>query len=234
MPAPNLHLYCLALLGGLSFCAPMMLNAGTYAGANWQISNRVVIEHGALSIDHSKNVKQITLAQAQGGFKADLGVGLFQNRQKVELSFNETNLPGKRLSMTTRIVTAPVIYVASELPKDSCAFKLVLDHEMKHQDYDLEVLRMMSDEVRQFSQDMFDTAAIERTGNLNQERARNRFFQQFNYVYQALGQMRHPIIDSPESYRDLSGQCNGELGRLLAGKPNQANSTRPAAAKVAK
>jgi hypothetical protein len=76
--------------------------------------------------------------------------------------------------------------------------------------------------------------AIERTGSLNQERARNRFFQQFNYVYQALGQMRHPIIDSPESYRDLSGQCNGELGRLLAGKPNQANSTRPAAAKVAK
>jgi hypothetical protein len=214
----------------------LMLDAqlSVHAVSLWQISNRVVIEHGVLSIDHSKNVKQITLAQAQGGFKADLGVGLFQNRLKTELSFNETSLPGKRLSMTTRIVTAPVIYIASDLPKDSCAFKLVLDHEMKHHDYDLEVLRSMPDEVRQFSQDIFDTAAIERTGSLNQERARNRFFQQFNYVYQALGQMRHPFIDSPESYRDLSGQCNGELGRLLAGKPNQANSTRPAAAKVAK
>jgi hypothetical protein len=234
MPSPNIHLYFLALLGGLTFCVPVMANAGAHAGSTWQISNRVVIEHGVLSIDHSKNVKQITLAQAQGGFKADLGVGLFQNRLKTELSFNETSLPGKRLAMTTRIVTAPVIYIASDLPKDSCAFKLVLDHEMKHHDYDLEVLRSMPDEVRQFSQDIFDTAGIERTGSLNQERARNRFFQQFNYVYQALGQMRHPFIDSPESYRDLSGQCNGELGRLLAGKPNQANSPRPAAAKVAK
>jgi hypothetical protein len=205
-----------------------------HAGSPWQIGNRVVIEHGVLSIDHSKSVKQITLAQAQGGFRADLGVGLFQNRLKTELSFDEMSLPGKRLSMTTRILTAPVIYVASELPRDSCAFKLVLDHEMKHQDYDLEVLRIMSDEVRQFSRDVFDTAAIERTGSLNQERARNRFFQQFNYVYQVLGQMRHPIIDSPESYQDLSGQCNGELGRLLAGKPKPSNLTRPAAAQVAK
>ena len=218
----------------LLYCLVLDVQFSAHAGSLWQISNRVVIEHGVLSIDHSKNVKQITLAQAQGGFKADLGVGLFQNRLKTELSFNETNLPGKRLSMTTRIVTAPVIYVASELPKDSCAFKLVLDHEMKHQDYDLEVLRIMSDEVRQFSQDVFDTDAMDRTGGLNQERARNRFFQQFNYVYQALGQMRHPIIDSPESYRDLSGQCNGELGKMLAGKPKPANSPLPAAAKVAK
>ena len=230
MFSERVFLRCVAVISGLSFCAPLMGNAG----ANWLVSNRVIIEHGVLSIDHSKNVKQITLAQAQGGFKADLGVGLFQNRQKIELSFNETNLPGKRLSMTTRIVTAPVIYVASELPKDSCAFKLVLDHELKHQDYDLEVLRAMPDEIRQFSQEVFDTAAIERTGNLNQDRTRNRFYQQFNYVYQALGQMRHPIIDSPESYRDLSGQCNGELGKVLAGKPKPANSPRPAAGKVAK
>jgi hypothetical protein len=211
-------------------------NFSAHAGMDWQVGNRVVIEHGALSIDHSRNVKQITAAQAQaqGGFKADLGVGLFQNRLKTELGFDEVNLPGRRLSVTTRIITAPVIYVASELPKDSCAYRLVLVHELKHQDFDLEVLRLMQDEIRQFSRDVFDTAAIERSGALNQERARNQFFQQFNFVYQALGQMRHPIIDSPEAYRDLSGQCNGELGRLLAGKPNQANSNRPAAAKVAK
>lgn len=213
------------------------VNCSAHAGMDWQVGNRVVIEHGALSIDHTRNVKQITAAQAQGGFKADLGVGLFQNRIKTELGFDEVNVPGRRLSVTTRIITAPVIYVASELPKDSCAYLLVLAHELKHQDYDFEVLRLMPDEIRQFSRDVFDTAAIERSGALNQERARNRFFLQFNFVYQALGQMRHPIIDSPEAYRDLSGQCNGELGRLLAGKPKSANLPNPnrqAAAKVAK
>ncbi len=185
------------------------------AGAAWDVVNRVVIEHGALSVDHAKGIKEITAAQAKGGFKADHGVGLFQNRIKTELTIGEVAVPGQRLALTTRIVTAPVIYVARELPKDSCAYQLVLGHELQHQEYDLEVLRAMPDEVRNFSQDVFDTDDIERSGSLNQTRARSRFFQQFNYVYQALGEMRHPFIDSPESYRRLSVMCNGELAKYL-------------------
>lgn len=185
------------------------------AGAAWYIVNRVIIEHGVLSIDHSKSVKEITAAQAKGGFKADHGVGLFQNRIKTELTFVELTAPGKRMALTTRISTSPIIYVAKELPKDSCSYQLVLGHELLHQEYDLEVLRAMPDEIRGISQDVFDTDAIERSGNLDQNRARNRFFQQFNYVYKALGEMRHPAIDSPESYRRLSGLCNGELAKYL-------------------
>ncbi len=203
--------------------------ASAQAGAAWTIENRVVIEHGLLSIDHSKNVKQITAAQAKGGFKADHGVGLFQNRIKTELAFSELALAGKRLALTTKITTAPVIYIASELPKDSCAYKLVLGHELQHQGFDLEVLRVMVDEVRRFSQDVFDIDEIERTGGLNQDRARRRFFQQFNFVYQSLGDMRHPVIDSPESYRHLGGQCNGELAKYLPTSP-----TRQAVAKRGK
>jgi hypothetical protein len=188
-------------------------------GAAWQISNRVIVEHGALSIDHSKGVKEITAAQAKGGFKADHGVGLFQNRIKTELAFVEVTVPGKHLSSTTRIATSPVIYVARELPQDSCAYQLVLGHELQHQEYDLEVLRAMPDEIRNFSQEVFDTDAIERSGGMNQNQARSRFFQQFNFVYKALGEMRHPVIDSPESYRRLSGLCNGELAKYLPAGP---------------
>jgi hypothetical protein len=188
---------------------------GADAVAGWRIEHRVIVEHGVLTIDHTKTVKQITLAQGQGGFKADHGVGLFQSRLKAELAFGVLVVPGKRLDLTTRISTAPVIYVASELPKDSCAYKLVLGHELKHHDFDLEVLRAMPDEIRRFSPEVFDTDAIERDGALNEARARGRFFQQFNYVYQALGEMRHPLIDSPESYRRLGEQCNGELAKYL-------------------
>jgi hypothetical protein len=205
--------------------AALLLALCGHAGAAWDVINRVVIEHGVLSIDHSKGVKEITAAQAKGGFNADLGVGLFQNRIKTELSIGEVHVPGKRMAMTTRITTAPVIYVARELPKDSCAYQLVLGHELQHQAYDLEVLRAMPDEIRQFSQDVFDTDAIERSGSLNQDRARSRFFQQFNFVYQALGEMRHPVIDSPESYRQLSMMCNGELAKYLQVSPK----TRPVA-----
>ncbi len=184
-------------------------------GAAWNVTNRVIIEHGLLSIDHSKSVQEISAAQAQGGFKADHGVGLFQNRIKTELTFSEVAVSGKRMALTTRISTSPIIYVARELPKDSCAYQLVLGHELLHQEYDLDVLRAMPDEIRNLSQEVFDTAEIERSGSLNQDRARNRFFQQFNFVYQALGAMRHPVIDSPESYRHLGGLCNGELAKYL-------------------
>jgi hypothetical protein len=189
------------------------------AGAAWNIVNRVTIEHGPLSIDHSKSVKEITAAQAKGGFKADHGVGLFQNRIKTELAVMEVAVPGKRIVATTKITTAPVIYVVKELPKDSCAYQLVLGHELQHQAYDLEVLRVLPDEIRNISQDVFDTDAIERSGGMNQNQARSRFFQQFNYVYQALGEMRHPVIDSPESYRRLGGLCNGELAKYLPTGP---------------
>lgn len=208
----RLHLSVLAL-------AVFMLLFGTAAGAAWDFQNRVVIEHGALTIDHSKSVKEITAAQAKGGFKADLGVGLFQNRLKTELAFAEVSLPGKRVYLTTRIVTAPIIYVARELPKDSCAYQLVLGHEFKHQEYDLEVLRAMPDEIRFITRDIFSVEELERAKALDQKRAMGRFFQQFNYVYQALGEMRHTVIDSPESYRRLGEMCNGEVGKLLGAKP---------------
>lgn len=195
------------------------LAISTDAGATWNVANRVIIEHGPLSIDHSKSVQEITAAQAKGGFKTDHGVGLFQNRIKTELAFDEVVVPGKRMALTTRISTSPIIYVARELPKDSCAYQLVLGHELLHQEYDLEVLRAMPAEIRNISQDIFATDEIERTGSLNQARARSHFFQQFNYVYQSLGEMRHPIIDSPESYQRLSGLCGGELAKYLAPSP---------------
>jgi len=31
--------------------------------------------------------------------------------------------------------------------------------------------------------------------------------------------MRHPVIDSPESYQRLSGQCGGELAKYLVASP---------------
>lgn len=202
-----------------TLCAFALAACGAAADASWNIENLVVIQHGALSIDHGKSVKEITAAQAKGGFMANYGVGLFQNRIKTELAFGEFALAAKRLVMTTRISTAPVIYIARELPQDSCAYQLVLGHELRHQGFDLEVLRAMPDEIRFISREAFDGDAIERSGNLDQNRARSRFFQQFNYVYRALGELRHPQIDSAESYLNLSGQCNGELAKYMPRPP---------------
>ena len=212
------------LLRKLLIRLPAALLLGSFAlsgeaVASWQVLNHVTLAHGKLVIDHSKSVQEITQAQAQGGFKADLGVGLFQSRIKVELVLGELVMAGKRLSMSTHISTQPIIYIAREIPPNSCAYQMVLSHELMHQEYDLQVLRLLPDEIRQMTREVFSGDALEWSSAQSIEntlnRARARFFQQFNYLYQALGEMRHPIIDSPESYKNLSTLCHGELGQLL-------------------
>jgi hypothetical protein len=214
MTARSLFLLSVALL----CCLLLDAQFGVHAAAPWQIENRVAIEHGTVLIDHTKSVKEITAAQTKGGFKASLGVGLFQNRLKMELAFDEVSLPGRRVFLSTRITTAPVIYIARELPKDSCAYRLVLGHEMLHQDYDLEVLRTMPDEIRRMTRNLVSIDELERSSGLNQARLKAQFFQQFNHAYQALGERWHPMIDSPESYRRLGEMCNGEVGQLLGAR----------------
>jgi hypothetical protein len=204
---PYLLLLILALLFRSGACAA------------WDITNLVVVEHGPLVIDHSKSVAEITRAQAKGGFPTEYGLGLFQNRVKTELLFeqSDTVLKTRRLAMTTRIQTTPIIYVAKELPKDSCAYNVVLEHEQLHQLYDLEVLRAMPDEIRAITQGVFSADALDWARSLNLEQARNRFLRQFKYVYDAHAFSRHQRIDNPESYQRLSALCNGEITQRLAG-----------------
>jgi hypothetical protein len=189
------------------------------ACAAWEITNLVVVEHGTLVIDHSKSVSEITRAQAKGGFPIKHGLGLFQNRVKTELLFAqpEAAMKTRRLALTTRIRTAPIIYVAREFPEESCAYGVILGHEQLHQLFDLEVLRAMPDEIRSITQGVFPPDALEWMRTLDLERARSRFFRQYKYVYDALSFPRHQTIDNPESYQRLSTLCNGEIAERLGG-----------------
>jgi hypothetical protein len=185
--------------------------------AAWEISNRVVIEHGPLVLDHSKSVNEISQAQAKGGFPGGHGLGLFQNRVKTELTYTTTDLTTRRLAMTTRIVTAPIIYIAREFPEGSCTYGVVLGHERQHQLFDLEVLRAMPDEIRDITRTLYSPDALDWMHKLDLDRLRARFFRQYRYVYDGLSWRRHQTIDNPASYRQLSTLCNGEFARRMAG-----------------
>lgn len=204
----------LVLAAGLGALGPLPVARA------WEVGNRVVIEHGALTVDHSRTVREITQAQGRGGFPATHGLGLFQSRIKTELTLDAVNPAGpRRLDMTTRITTAPIIYVASEFPKDSCGYGLILAHELLHHQFDLDVLRVMPREIEWISREVFPRDVLERDGPPRPERARSHFFQQFKYRYDELSNPRHQVIDSPEAYRRLSALCNGEIGKRLAATP---------------
>lgn len=203
----------------MRFLAALLLLLVSRLGycATWEVNNQVEITHGKLSIDHTKSLEEITRAQAQGGFPASYGLGLFQNRMRMELLFEapETALTNRRLQMRTRIITAPVIYIAQEFAVDSCAYQVVLEHELLHQLYDLEVLRALPQEIRAITRQVFSPDALDWQRPLDLDAARRRFFQQLNYVYDGRSFPRHARIDNPASYRAAGSLCNGEISRLL-------------------
>lgn len=179
-----------------------------------EVPNRVIIEHGPLTIDHSQGIAEITQAQAKGGFPAEYGLGLFQNRMTTSLEPAPTT--GKGLALVTRIKTEPVIYVAKEFPADSCAYKVVLAHERQHYLYDRDVLRALSPEVRGITRATFSNPIPSSEAEL--ERAKKLFFQQFNHAYEGLSFPLHGRIDNPASYAALADLCGGEIKTRLGGK----------------
>lgn len=189
------------------------------------IPNRVVIQHGPLVIDHSQSIAQITQAQAKGGFRsvlgashhAELGLGLFQNRMTSTLE--SAAGPAKSLALVTTIKTEPIIYVASEFPADSCAYKVVLAHEYEHYRYDRDVLRALPAEVRGITWSVFANPVPANQAEM--ERARKVFFQQFNHAYEGLSFPLHSRIDNPAAYAALAEMCKGEIKTRLGATGTQ-------------
>ena len=186
----------------------------------WEVNNRVQIAHGKLTLDHSRSVREITQAQGRGGFPASHGLGLFQSRIKTELTVAAVDPAApRRIEMTTRISTDPIIYVASEFPEDSCAYGVILSHEMQHHLFDLEVLRVLPAEIGWITREVYPRDVLARDGLPNPGRSRSHFFQQLKYRHDELSHIRHLAIDNPESYRRLGELCNGEIAKRLATSP---------------
>ena len=180
----------------------------------------MVFEHGKLTINHEKGIPEITKAQMNGGFKADIGLGLYQSQMTTEL---EIKPQGSGLALTTRIKTSPVIYIAKEFPKDSCAYKIVLKHEWQHYLFDRDVLRDLKDEVFGLTQTVFATPMP--TSQTQLELAKKVFFQQFKYVYEGRSFPLHARIDNPDSYAELAKQCQGEIQKRLDVAGNTTGTT---------
>lgn len=210
-------------MGRLFPLLPLLLWYGVAAAAQWTLETRVSLVHGELEIDHGKSVAEISKAQASGGFPGDHGVGLFQNRVRYELNLEspQPGLGGKSLLLNVNISTRPIIYIAREYPRDSCAYGVILHHELTHQLYDLEVLRQMPDEARRIARETFNPDGLDwLLAGQAVEAQKKRYFQRLNHLYESHSAHRHQRIDSPESYRALSRSCAGELGRILEKEKN--------------
>lgn len=211
MTARSIALYAL-------LCLPLLVSLLPGEALARDIVSRVEFKHGALAIDHTQSIAQITQAQAKNGQArrsqtrhsqarqgrpATYGLGLFINDLKLEVSAGESSTPPGSISVLTRIATSPTIYVAREFPKDSCAYAVILEHERQHYLFDLNILRGLPAEIEHIAQDVF-------TANGGANRTQ-QFIDRVEHIYEAKSFAQHVAIDNLLSYGDLAGQCGGAI-----------------------
>jgi hypothetical protein len=199
-------------------CLPLL--AGLVAGqaSARDVVSRVEFKHGALTIDHTQSIAQITQAQAkQGrlrksptrdgqvrqGQPATYGLGLFINDLKLEVSASEDSTRAGSVSVLTRIATSPTIYVAREFPQESCAYAIILAHERQHYLFDLDILRDLPADIERIAQDVFSA-----NGSANRTQ---QLIDRVEHSYAAKSFAQHVAIDNLLAYGDLAGQCNGAI-----------------------
>lgn len=111
------------------------------------------------------------------------------------------------------------VYVAREFPSGSCAYREILDHEMRHVKTYQEHMALIESEISGALQERFAEAGHWR-GQAGQTREKmqseldNRWVP---FIKQLLNRVdaKQALIDTPEEYDRVAASCNGEIKRQL-------------------
>lgn len=112
------------------------------------------------------------------------------------------------------------IYVAKELPRRSCPYKTVLEHEEKHKAMDQELLDEYVEKVRVFLQNTAEDIGIKRhvSAEAVEEQIQGIVNEKINFISREMEkerQRRQQKVDSEEEYTRVSGSCDGQLMELV-------------------
>jgi hypothetical protein len=125
-----------------------------------------------------------------------------------------------------------IIYVAKELPKRSCPFKTVLEHEEKHKAVDQKLLEEYTEKAREFFQKGADEigmirhpagAAIDAQVNSYM----NDAIEYFSKELENDRKQRQKEVDSPEEYQRVERACGGQLMDIVRDRLALLEATYP-------
>lgn len=159
-------------------------------------------------LDHGKTIAQISAA---GGAAKGKGQQLGHVVVETKLSLQpQEGCAG----VTVRLdFIKPVLRIASEFPKDSCAYERVLNHEHTH----VRIWRDIAERFRQLTYPWPDRA---KPADLMAHAQR-----ELAYLMRAQEE-----FDSPEEYGRNLTVCGGEIGTLMTAKAGKAKAGAAAAA----
>lgn len=112
-----------------------------------------------------------------------------------------------------------VVYVASEVPRNSCGYDLVLNHELQHVAIDQKLTQVYDSTFPGLVRRAVERVGVIRAGSSAEAEAQIKrdigvYIKNFGENLSAEREKRQKQIDTEAEYKRLSQSCGGELGRI--------------------
>ena len=168
-------------------------------------------------------------AQFQEAARREIPVGLTSATQQLDTNFEITtqDMPdGLVCAQITNFelrfgFTGTNVYVARELPRTSCGFNEIYQHEQKHVTADHEIITTYIPKLGALMPDFLRNIGVIRVGSVANASQRfnfliNEYMNKLNAQMASVYAEKQGQIDTPAEYRRLSTSCSGELSKMIA------------------
>ena len=115
-----------------------------------------------------------------------------------------------------------VIYMAREVPFDSCGYKTVFNHELEHVRTDRALIEAYAPHLPETLHKAVREIGVIRASSTKAAEKEitnivDRYFADLGVALSEVRQNQQMKIDTPEEYERLGKSCDGELGKLISG-----------------
>ena len=182
-------------------------------------------QQNGFRIDHSRSYR--TLSQMKTGTRGTVVLGLTRTESRVTIAVGGAMLADKvsgfecvapRIQVDVNYLPI-VVYIGSEIPADSCSYKEVLAHEMRHVRAYQEHLPKVEAMVRAALARRFGNRPLYAPGGQARKLLQREIDAQWMpYIKAEMAQveLQQQRIDSPAEYARLGKVCHGEVQSLIA------------------
>lgn len=112
------------------------------------------------------------------------------------------------------------VYIANEIPYQSCGFNEIYQHEQKHISVNWQVLQDYTPLIQKTLQDYLNKFGVICTSNPHQTQEQlnetfHTMLSKWNDQINAENHRRQQLVDSPEEYSRITNSCSGQLKAVV-------------------
>jgi len=183
---------------------------------------------GVVSLDSSKNTMELSATQSNNGLQRDRSttLGLTKAELSVSLSWHLNYIIddhsgsscARPVISITLGTTTQRVFIGSEFSEDSCPYKFILEHELRHVSANELYARQAAQKLKTQMQRWYANRVFYGDIDAINTKISNQLNNDWSpWVHRLFGlvQQEHANIDSPQEYKRSNYVCEGQIPARL-------------------